>query len=116
MQPYLADGRITSIRLSTRPDAISEDILDMLREKGVATIELGSQSMLDCVLAASWRGHTAADTERAAAMIKSAGFSLILQMMTGLPGSDAEKDIESARRIAALHRSGGHALPQPWGV
>ena len=109
--PYLADGRISSIRLSTRPDAISGEILEMLWKKGVRTIELGSQSMVDCVLAASWRGHTAEDTERASALIKAAGFGLVLQMMTGLPGSDMEKDIESARRIAALKPDGVRIYP-----
>ncbi len=109
--PYLKDGRISSIRLSTRPDAINEEILAMLWEKGVRTIELGSQSMIDSVLAASWRGHTAADTEKAAGMIKKAGFMLILQMMTGLPGSDPEKDLESARRIAALKPHGVRIYP-----
>ena len=109
--PYLREGRISSIRLSTRPDAINGGILEMLWEKGVRTIELGSQSMIDSVLAASWRGHTAADTEKAAKMIKSRGFELILQMMTGLPGSDAEKDLESARRIAALRPHGVRVYP-----
>ncbi len=110
-QSYIAAGRITSIRLSTRPDAIDGVILAMLWEKGVRTIELGSQSMVDSVLAASWRGHTAEDTEKAAEMIKNAGFDLILQMMTGLPGSDREKDIESARRIAALEPHGVRIYP-----
>ena len=109
--PYLESGSISSIRLSTRPDAINEEILAFLKEKGVKTIELGSQSMCDSVLAASWRGHTAADTEKAAEMIKSAGFNLILQMMTGLPGSDFEKDIASARRIAALQPNGVRIYP-----
>jgi len=101
-QPYLAEGVIASIRLSTRPDAIDENILERLKAYGVTTVELGSQSMDDGVLAACRRGHTAADTERAAGLIKAAGLSLVLQMMTGLPGSSAEKDRETARRIAAL--------------
>ncbi len=111
VRPYLEDGRIVSIRLSTRPDAISAEILDMLRQYGVETIELGSQSMIDSVLVSSWRGHTSADTEKAAEMIKKEGFKLILQMMTGLPGSDMEKDIESARRIAALRPDGVRIYP-----
>ena len=111
VQPFLRDGRISSVRLSTRPDAISSEILDMLWEKGVRTIELGSQSMLDSVLAASWRGHTAEDTESAAKLIKARDFSLILQMMTGLPGSDMEKDIASARRVAALAPDGVRIYP-----
>jgi len=110
-EPYLAAGRISSVRLSTRPDAINEEILAMLRNYGVETIELGSQSMIDSVLAASWRGHTAEDTVKAAGMIKAAGFKLVLQMMTGLPGSDPEKDMESARLIAALKPHGVRIYP-----
>lgn len=100
--PYLAEGVIDSIRLSTRPDAIDEKTLQRLKGCGVTLVELGSQSMDDSVLAACRRGHTAADTEKAAGLIKAAGLGLVLQMMTGLPGSNAEKDKETARRICAL--------------
>lgn len=44
---YVKKGKIDGIRLSTRPDYISEEILDMLAEYGVTTIELGVQSMDD---------------------------------------------------------------------
>jgi histone acetyltransferase (RNA polymerase elongator complex component) len=109
--PGLADGTLSDLRLSTRPDAIDRDTLERLRKFGVTTIELGSQSMDDGVLAASGRGHTAADTEEASALIKQAGFTLILQMMTGLPGSDDEKDIDTARRIIALWPDGVRIYP-----
>ncbi len=95
-------GEIDAIRLSTRPDAIDDAVLARLRRYGVGTIELGAQSMDDRVLRQSGRGHTAADVERASALVRAAGFELILQMMTGLPGSDDEKDVETARRLIAL--------------
>lgn len=101
-QPYLRSGELESIRLSTRPDAIDIHTLERLRGHGVSVIELGAQSMDDAVLKKSGRGHTSKDTARAAEMVKAAGFSLVLQMMTGLPGSDAERDLESAKRIIAL--------------
>ncbi len=110
-QPYLADGTAASIRLSTRPDAVDRAKLDMLRRYGVQTVELGAQSMDDEVLFASGRGHTAAQTEQAAALVKDAGLKLILQMMTGLPGSDRERDITTARRIAALVPDGVRIYP-----
>ena len=75
------------------------------------TIELGAQSMSERVLALSGRGHTAADVEDAARAVKGAGFRLILQMMTGLPGADDESDVESARRIAALGPDGVRVYP-----
>ncbi len=109
--PYLADGTVRSIRLSTRPDAVDADTLAFLKERGVRTVELGAQSMDDGVLAASGRGHTADDTIRAANMVRVTGFQLILQMMTGLPGSDRDKDVESARRIAALGPDGVRVYP-----
>lgn len=100
--PWLEKGVIGSIRLSTRPDAVDEAALKRLKEAGVDTVELGSQSMDDEVLARCRRGHSAADTVRAAALVREAGLTLVLQMMTGLPGATAEKDRATARRLAAL--------------
>lgn len=111
VQPYLADGTLSGIRLSTRPDAVDETVIERLRRYGVKTVELGAQSMDDGVLTASGRGHTAADTVAAAALLKEAGFSLILQMMTGLPGSEPGKDIETAERIIALRPDGVRIYP-----
>ena len=110
-QPYLERGDIASIRLSTRPDAIDGAVLARLKRHGVETVELGAQSMSDSVLALSGRGHTAADVEEASRAVKAAGFRLILQMMTGLPGSDDETDIGSARSIAALGPDGVRVYP-----
>ncbi len=101
-QPYIRSGRLESIRVSTRPDAIDGDTLERLRAHGVSVIELGAQSMNDEVLRKSGRGHSARDTVRASGLIKRGGFSLVLQMMTGLPGSSDEIDAESARRIIEL--------------
>lgn len=102
VQPYIADGRIDGIRLSTRPDYISREILDNLKAHHVTTIELGVQSMDEAVLKASARGHSAEDVRRAAALIHEYGFTLGLQMMTGLPGDTPEKSIYTAREIIAL--------------
>lgn len=110
-QPFLDRGVISSIRLSTRPDAVDAAACERLRRYHVATVELGAQSMDDGVLLASGRGHTASDTERAAALVREAGFSLVLQMMTGLPGADRESDIETARRVIALRPDGARIYP-----
>lgn len=110
-QPYLADGTIASIRLSTRPDAIDEESLARLARYGAKTVELGAQSMDDGVLWQSGRGHTARDTETAVRLLKEAAFSVILQMMTGLPGSSREKDLDSARKIIALRPDGVRIYP-----
>ena len=99
---YVADGTVSGIRLSTRPDAIDEEVLDILKSHGVTAIELGAQSMCEDVLKANLRGHTAEDVKNASRLIKEDGFSLGLQMMTGLYKSDFEKDVFTAREIISL--------------
>ena len=98
----LADGRIASIRLSTRPDAINQETLDRLHRYGVRTVELGAQSMRDEVLLLSGRGHTAQDVRDAAKMVLEAGFQLVLQMMTGLPGDNDAGALYTARELIAM--------------
>lgn len=90
------------IRISTRPDCIDEEILDLLKKYGVTAIELGAQSMDDRVLKLNNRGHSSQQVENASKLIKDKGFSLGLQMMTGLYKSTVEKDTETARKIAEL--------------
>ncbi len=109
--PFLRNGDISSVRLSTRPDAIDEETLLRLKDYGVSTIELGTQSMCEQVLTASERGHTALDTEAAAALIKRFDFELILQMMTGLPGDTKQNSLDTARRIIALKPDGVRIYP-----
>lgn len=111
VQPYRATGWVRSIRCSTRPDAISPDILQLLGRYGVETIELGCQSMDDDVLIKSGRGHKAEDVVRASRLIRDEGFHLILQMMTGLPGSDPDKDLQTARELIELDPDGVRIYP-----
>ncbi len=99
------------LRLSTRPDCISEHSLHLLRQYGVHTIELGCQSMDDEVLRQAGRGHTSAQSEYAAKLVKAYGFELILQMMTGLPGDTLEKSIATAGKLCALSPDGVRIYP-----
>ncbi len=99
---YLDAGRISGIRLSTRPDYIGPAELDLLAEYGVTNIELGAQSMDDGVLAAAGRGHNSEAVRRASHMIKERGFVLGLQMMTGLPEDTPEKALATAEEFIAL--------------
>ena len=109
--PARKSGAVSAIRVSTRPDAVTEEKLARLRFYGVETVELGAQSMCDEVLLRSGRGHTSEDTVKAAKLVKDAGIMLILQMMTGLPGSDDALDIQTARAIAALRPDGVRIYP-----
>lgn len=99
---YVCKGMFKGIRISTRPDCINEDILDILKKYGVTAIELGAQSMVASVLLANDRGHTCADVVKASNLIKDYCFSLGLQMMTGLYKSSNEYDIFTAEALAKL--------------
>jgi len=100
--PYIQSGQIEAIMLSTRPDYISEDILDNLKKYKVETIELGVQSLDNEVLVKSARGHNVDDVKKSAALILNMGFKLGLQMMIGLPCDTFEKSMKTAQGIIDL--------------
>lgn len=99
---YIKNGIFKGIRISTRPDGISEEICGILKKYGVTAVELGAQSLDDRVLAMNERGHTAKQVEDACRMLKKYGFEVGLQMMTGLYGSDDADSLETAEKIVAL--------------
>lgn len=105
------DSRIVGIRMSTRPDYIDREIIEILSRYSVKTVELGLQSMSDKVLLASARGHSSLDAENACKMIKEQGYSLIGQMMIGLPESDLESELMTAKKICSLGADGARIYP-----
>ncbi|MEE0946267.1 MAG: radical SAM protein [Acutalibacteraceae bacterium] len=100
--PFVKAKRVCGIRISTRPDAIDEEILEILKKYGVTSIELGAQSMSDEVLSLNKRGHSAEDVYKACSLIKSYGFSLGLQMMTGLYKATKESDRNTVQEFIKL--------------
>jgi len=102
VQPFICQGGFDGIRISTRPDCISDEILDILEKYNVKAVELGCQSLDDDVLSMNDRGHDVKDVFNAVKLISERGFELGLQMMTGLYGSDYEKDIKTAEIICSL--------------
>jgi histone acetyltransferase (RNA polymerase elongator complex component) len=111
VQPYINRGIVKSIRISTRPDYITEENLLILKKYNVKTIELGAQSLDNEVLAKSERGHFVADVEKASVLIKSYEFDLGLQMMIGLPGDNLEKSIATANKIIELKADNTRIYP-----
>lgn len=107
--PYV--GWFKGIRISTRPDAIDEEILRILKDYRVTAIELGAQSMDDEALTLNERGHTSEDVRRAARMINESGFELGLQMMTGLYGSSDELDRLTAEEFVKLRPATARIYP-----
>jgi len=99
---YVSSGDVSEVRISTRPDCIDTDTLNMLERYGVKTIELGVQSLDDDVLRASCRGHNSDIVYRSADLIKKNGFRLGIQTMTGLPLDTREKCLQTARKVVSI--------------
>ncbi len=101
-EPFINSGQIRSIRLSTRPDCIDRQILEMLKRHHVDTVELGVQSMDDRVLSLSGRGHSASDTVNAVKQLNELSFKVGLQLMPGLPGDSGKIWMETVEKSIAL--------------
>lgn len=100
--PFIENGSVEGIRISTRPDLINSDILRFLGDLGVTCIELGVQSMSDKVLKRSKRGHTAEDVVKASRLIMESHFRLGHQMMLGLPESTFRDEFHTAKMAKEL--------------
>lgn len=108
---YLGPRGVDSLRVSTRPDHLGGDVLDELGAGGVATVEVGLQSLNDGVLARCGRGHTAAEGEGAVALLKERGFETSVHLMPGLPGDSPAVFAETVRRTVALRPGGVRIHP-----
>lgn len=102
VQPYIADGRVHSIRCSTRPDCVDKEICDFLIKYNVKTVELGVQSFDDTVLQKAMRGHNAYDCEKAFRMLKNGGIEVGIQLMPGLPGDTTFSFLKTVKRVLEL--------------
>jgi len=102
VKPYIEKGIIQSIRLSTRPDSLSEAKLNILESFGVSIVELGVQSMDDGVLLLSNRGHTSQDTVNAFKILKRRGFTVGAQLMPGLPGDSKKIFMDTIDKVIGL--------------
>lgn len=99
---YIQNGKVNSIRISTRPDYIDKNILKRLKKYHVKTIELGVQSTNDYILAKAHRGHTFEQVKKASSLIRWHGFVLGHQMMIGLPESTKLDEINTAKQLIKL--------------
>jgi len=99
---YIREKKVSSIRISTRPDCIDKEKLKFLKKYKVKTIELGVQSTNDYVLEKAKRGHTFEDVKIASKLIRRYGFTLGHQMMVGLPESTRQDELETAIALCKL--------------
>lgn len=108
---YVLRDSVRSIRCSTRPDYIDEEIVGILKKYNVCVVELGLQSVSDEVLEITKRNHSFSDEERACRLITEAGITLVGQMMIGLPGATIETELETARFIINAGAAAARVYP-----
>jgi histone acetyltransferase (RNA polymerase elongator complex component) len=99
---YIQAGIVHSIRISTRPDYITENILTLLKKGGVTTVEIGAQSFIDEVLQFAQRGHDSTAIIKAMRLLKDFSFQTSLHLMAGLPKDTKERFIYSIEKTIEL--------------
>ncbi|MGW8193782.1 MAG: elongator complex protein 3 [Desulforhopalus sp.] len=102
VQPYMERKQVDTIRLSTRPDCVDNDICELLQRYRVGVVELGAQSFSDRVLAAARRGHSAAQSIEAFRLLKKAGLQVGLQLMLGLPAESSRSLLRTIDTVIGL--------------
>ena len=99
---FIQEGKVDSIRISTRPDYIDKNTLKRLKKYKVKTIELGVQSANNYILKKAERGHTFEDVKKASRLIRFYRFKLGHQMMVGLPENTKIDEINTAKALIKL--------------
>lgn len=87
-----------------RPDSITRDKLQVLKEQGVERISINPQTMSDDTLQLIGRAHSAKQTKEAFALARDVGFANInMDIIVGLPGEDMEQLRHTLSEIKELH-------------
>jgi elongator complex protein 3 len=98
--------RNVGLVIETRPDEIDARELAWLRKLGVTKIQMGAQSLDDRILSLNQRGHTALETLQATALLRAAGFKIVLHWMPNLLGATPASDREDFARLWAPASAG----------
>lgn len=99
---FVRSGRAGGIRISTRPDALEFEHLDVLHGFPLRTVEIGCQSFDPEVLVLSGRGHRVDAAAGAVARVRHAGLAVGLQLMPGLPGGNRVEALSSLQTALGL--------------
>jgi elongator complex protein 3 len=87
-----APHRNVGLVIETRPDEVNPSELAWLRKLGVTKVQMGAQSLDDRILEINQRGHTVEDTREAVALLRAAGFKIVLHWMPNLLGATPDSD------------------------
>jgi elongator complex protein 3 len=94
-----ARHRNVGLVIETRPDSVDQEEIAWLRRLGVTKVQMGAQSLDDHILTLNQRGHTAVETAQAVALLRAAGFKIVLHWMPNLLGATLQSDREDFTRL-----------------
>lgn len=104
-QHFQKKGLLTRVRCSTRPDAITPQMLEWLGSSGLSLVELGIQSFHADVLCQSKRGYMPQQAIDACRMVTESGLELGIQLLPGLPAMTPQIFRDDVARACSLHPS-----------
>ncbi len=94
-----AAHRNVGLVVETRPDHVNQQEIAWMRKLGVTKVQIGAQSLDDRILELNKRGHTVDDLRAALALLRAAGFKVVLHWMPNLLGASLESDREDFGRL-----------------
>jgi uncharacterized protein len=101
----LAQEDVVGLSISTRPDCLNDNILDLLGELNEQTylwVELGLQSSHDRTLKLINRGHDYQCFLDAVTKLRARNIMVCVHIILGLPGETKEDMLETAKAVANL--------------
>jgi uncharacterized protein len=101
----LEHPQVVGMAIGTRPDAVPDDVLDLLSEiaqKTYLSVEYGMQTMHDRSLDWMNRGHHHDAMIDAIERSRNRGFEICAHLILGLPGESHDDMVASAREVARL--------------
>jgi radical SAM protein (TIGR01212 family) len=102
----LAAPKVLGLAVGTRPDAVPNDVLDLLQEiagRTYVSVEYGMQTMHDRSLNWMNRGHHHAAMIDAMDRSRGRGFEICAHAILGIPGESHDDMLATAREIARLN-------------
>lgn len=121
VKEVLQDSEVCGISIATRPDCISEDMLEYLSELNKIThlvVELGLQTCNNKTLKLINRGHTYEDFLNCFGRLSAKSIKVCVHIMDGLPQESVEDMFATAKAVRLLmpHSVKIHSVYVPSGT
>ena len=105
-EPILNNENVVGLAIATRPDCITDEILnylDELNKKTFLMIELGLQSSYDKTLEYINRGHTVKEFDDMVKKLKERNIFVVVHIINGLPHETKDMMIETVKHLNKLN-------------